>query len=199
MQQRISLSPTGLEVLLALSQSPQGARMKSIAASLDVSTTQVEAALRAMVGLGIVARMATGHRYTLRNDHPALPELVTLAARMSAPARAIDIVLRSNDTIRFAWRDTEGYIVVVAAEDPVDPRDSSELLEMVVPQIRLGRPDVPAIERFEAHEFARLMKVAPSLRMRIASAAQVKGAAQFATPKPAARKPPRRDHALGAP
>lgn len=174
---RINLSPTALEVLLALSQAPQGARMSGIAAALEIPASQVETALRTMVGVGIATRAPTGHRYLLREDHPALAELVALAARMTAPDRAVEIVLRSNEGVDRALRDDAGYIVSVLADDPVDPVGASELLDMVIPHVTLGRDDAPPIEWFDANEFARMLRVAPSLRMRVAAARAVKGRA----------------------
>jgi hypothetical protein len=194
---RINLSPTALEVLLALSQAPQGARMSGLAAALEIPASQVETALRAMVGVGIATRAPTGHRYLLHEDHPALSELVALAARMTDPDRAIEIVLRSNEGVERALRDDSGYIVSVVADDPVDPVGASELLEMVIPHVTLGRADAPPIEWFDANEFARMLRVAPSLRVRVAAAREVKGRA--AGPASSADNRPSRSPTGGVP
>ncbi len=170
MPRRINISGTGLEIVLALSQSP-GARATELAAVLELPLTTVDAALRVLVTLGIVERDASHRRYTLRAQHAAYAELIALAERMPSMQRAMDVVLRANDAVDFAARDDDGYIVAVEPEAGAD----LDALDGALERINAGREEAPQVMRFDVGDFNRLLRVVPSLRARAVAARTVTG------------------------
>lgn len=180
MPRRINLSGTGLEIVLALSQS-SGARASELAAILQLPLTTVDAAVRVLVNLGVLERDARRRRYTLRTQHAALAELVALAERMPAAERAMDIVLRASDAVGFAGRDGEGYIVVFEPTAGMQ----REALEGALERIGTGRDPALHVIRFGAAEFDRLLRVVPSLRARAVASNHVKGHLGRARARPA--------------
>ncbi len=121
----ISSGPA-LDLVLALTQRREGARLAELATASELSLSTAQTAMRLLLTDGIVAREGEHRpRYRLRAEHRASDAIVRLAARYAAPAHSLDLLLRANPSVEFAARDPHGYVVV---EHPLaDSRDLAAL------------------------------------------------------------------------
>ena len=184
---RLISSGPALDLVLALTQRREGARLAELAAASDLSLSTAQAAMRVLLADGIVACQGKYRpRYRLRAEHRASDAIVRLATRYAAPGRSLDVALRANPSIEFAARDAEGYVVV---EHPLaDPRDLAAL-EHVVGLIASGGP-APRMTRYTHQELVDQLRDDVEPRRRAEAATPLKGslARSFSGPAPRTRR-----------
>jgi len=119
-------SAPALDLVLALTQRRDGARLAELAVASGLSLSTAQTAMRLLLTDRIVASEGAHRpRYRLHPEHRASDAIIRLAARHAAPRRSLDIVLRANPAVEFAAHDRDGYVVV---EHPLaDPRDLAAL------------------------------------------------------------------------
>ena len=171
---RLTLSPIGFDIVLALSQTPGGLRLADLSHVIGSPVSSVQTALRILVANRIVTRQAIEPpRYRLDDEHPAREELVSLAAVLPDPAHAIGIVLRANPTVGYAAVDALGFIASELARSPDEA--AQEALDQVLSHIAASRSEAPAVMRMTDLELERLVKVAMGLKARAQRATTIKG------------------------
>jgi hypothetical protein len=171
---RLTLSPIGFDIVLALSQTPDGLRLADLAHVIGSPVSSVQTALRILVANQIVTRQAIeAPRYRLDEEHPAREELVSLAAVLPEPAHAIGVVLRANPIVRYAAVDSLGFIASEIARSTDEVARAA--LDHVLSHIASSRPEAPAVMRMTDAELERLVKVAMGLRARALRATTIKG------------------------
>jgi hypothetical protein len=149
---RLTLSPLGFDIVLALSQAPEGLRLADIGRIIGSPVSSVQTALRVLIANRLVERADVDPpRYGLSSEHPARAELASLATVLPEPAHAIGIILRANPAVRYAAVDSIGFLVADA------------------------RSDAPSLMRMTDDELGRLAKVAMGLRSRVRQALTIKG------------------------
>jgi predicted nucleotidyltransferase len=182
----ISSGPA-LDLVLALTQRREGARLAELAAACELSLSTAQTAMRLLVSDGIVARDDEHRpRYRLRAEHRASDAIERLAARYAAPRHALDVVVRANPSVEFAARDRDGYVVV---EHPLaDPRDLSAL-ERVAGLIAVGGPEL-RMTRYAHHDLLDRLRDDVEPRRRAEAATPLKGslARSFSGPVPRLRR-----------
>jgi len=106
-------SRRALELLLALEQRPEGARLAELARSGNMPLSAGQTGVGLLVAEGIAER-TTGVRphYRIRPEHPLREALLNVAARSLPPERAIQVVLGASPALEFAAQDSRGYILV---------------------------------------------------------------------------------------
>ncbi len=166
---RLTLSPLAMDLLVALSQRPDGSRAADLARIVAAPPTSVTGVLRDLGGHGVVTR--NGWTYHLATEHPAHHELLELCLRLPSPEFAIEIVLRANDAIEFACVDPGGFI---ASERSAAP-ESQAALEMAIETIRRDRADAPYVLRFSVSDLNRIAQSAVGLRARLKAGRVLKG------------------------
>src|SRR5438094_3267638 len=131
---RIISSAIALDLILALTQKREGARLADLATATDTAISAAQVAVRLLLADRLIEREPGRRpRYRLRREHPAIAALIELSLRSTAPAHALDVILRANPAVEFAARDRDGYRVV---EGPIaDPRDVA-LLHAALAKIR---------------------------------------------------------------
>ncbi len=165
-------SATALDLVLALTQRRDGARLAELAAAAGVSLSTAQAAAKLLLADRVAEREPVPRpRYRLR-EHPARDAIVQLAARYPSMERALDVALRANPAVEFAARDRDGYLVVEAAL--ADPRDLA-LLESAIALIGAGRERPPRIARFGHHDLVDALRDEPAPRLRARAATVLKG------------------------
>ena len=168
---RLTLSPIGLDVILAASQVPHGIRLSDLATVIGSPVSSVQTALRILIGSGLIRRLGgSAPRYALA-AHPAHEQLVALATVLPEAEHAIAILLRASPAVSFAAADRGGFILAVddgAAE-------AAALLDGHLGMIRATREPLPAIVRIPSPEFGRLLLVDLELRSRLQAAIVLKG------------------------
>lgn len=179
----ISSGPA-LDLVLALTQRREGARLAELAAASDLSLSTAQTAMRLLLADGIVAREGAHRpRYRLRADHRASDAIVRLAARYAAPPHSLDVVVRSSPSIEFAARDRDGYVLV---EHPLaDPRDLAAL-EDVAGLIAAGGPE-HRMTRYAHHELVDRLRDDLEPRRRAEAAIPLKGSLARSFSGPVAR------------
>ena len=177
---RLMLSPIGFDIVLALSQAPDGLRLADIAHVIGSPTSSAQTALRILVANDIAQRLAKDPpRYRLAPAHPARAELVSLSAVLPDAPHAIGVVLRANPAIAYAAVDAEGFLASQRADAPAA---TLELLDQELGLIAGARSDAPEVVRVPEAELDRHLRVAVGLRARARRAVTIKG-----TPPAAAR------------
>ncbi len=170
---RLTLSPIGFDVILALSQAPSGFRLAELAQVIGSPVSSVQTALRVLVSNGIVRREGDDPpRYVLTSDHPANAPLVSTATLIGDAAHAIGVLLRASPAVAWAGVDGAGFLVGLAADPPAD---ALPLLVRQLDAVTQHRPEAPAVERLPYAELDRLARVALELRSRIRRAVTIKG------------------------
>lgn len=183
-------SPAALDLVLALAQRREGARLAELAAAAGISLSSAQTAVKLLLADGIVERDAGPRpRYRLRADHPARGALLTFAAQYAPAPRALAVVLRANPAVEFAARDRGGYLVVEGAL--ADPRDVA-LLDETLRLVRGDRDQAPRIARFGHHELIDALRDDPAPRRRAERATIVKGSLARSFPSRAPRRATRR-------
>jgi hypothetical protein len=170
---RLTLSPIGFDIVLALTQAPRGLRLVDIGRIIGSPVSSVQTALRVLMGNRLVER-AEGDppRYTLAAEHPAREELASLATVLPDPAHAIGIILRANPAVCFAAVDSMGF-VMAECRDPDDAAVAA--LDRHLELVTSARADAPGMTRMTDAELGRLTRVAVGLRDRIGQALTIKG------------------------
>ncbi len=184
-------SPIALDLALALSQRPAGARLAELAQAAAVPLSTAQTAIGVLLVDEIVERTGAGRpRYHLRPEHAALPAVVELAARYPEPRHAIDVLLRANPSVEFAGRDKDGYIIVESVL--AEPRELVALANLLE-RVREGRTRAPAVTRYRHDDLVDLLRDDEGPRVRARTARIIKGTI-------ARSFPDRRHHArLGKP
>ena len=176
--QQLSLSPIGFQVVLALSQTPDGLRLTEIAHIIGSPVSSAQAALRVLMSNGVVRKEgAETPRYVLSPAHPAGAALVGTAIVIGDPARSIGVILRANPAVAWAAVDAGGFL---AGLEPNIQGASLETLEQHLKMIEDARPGSPVVERMPMPELERLVKVALDVRARAREALTIKGQAPVA-------------------
>jgi hypothetical protein len=187
---RLTLSPIGFDIVLALSQAPGGLRLADLAHVIGSPVSSVQTALRILVANQLVRREALEPpRYRLDPDHPARDELVSLSTVLPDAGHAVGVVLRANPVVTFAAVDALGFLAVTQ-ERPSDEL-AADALERGLALVTGSRPEAPAVMRMTDTEIERLLRVAIGLRERVRSALPLKGRAPvppLQTGDPARRK-----------
>jgi hypothetical protein len=169
---RLTLSPIGLDIVLAASQVPHGIRLSDLATVIGSPVSSVQTALRILMGNGLVRRQGgSAPRYGLAAAHPAHEQLVALATVLPEAEHAIAIILRANPAVSFAAADSTGFILAVDG----GATEAAGLLEGHLQLIRETRDRLPAIIVIPSLEFGRLVTVDLELRTRLARAVALKG------------------------
>ncbi len=170
---RLTLSPIGFDIVLALSQAVEGLRLADLAHVIGSPVSSVQTALRILVANELVRREAVEPpRYRLAPAHPARDELASLATVLPEPAHAIGIILRANPSVAFAAVDSAGFIVAERAEAP---EGAGEALGRHLDLVAGARPGSPGLLRMSEDEFDRLVRVQLELRARARKALAIKG------------------------
>jgi hypothetical protein len=170
---RLTLSPIGFDIVLALSQAPTGLRLADIGRIIGSPASSVQTALRVLIANRLVQRAdAEPPRYTLDAEHPARDDLASLATVLPEPAHAIGIILRANPAVCFAAVDSLGF-VVGECRDP--DGEAVAALDHHLELVSAARSDAPSMTRMSDDELGRLARVAVGLRDRIAKALTIKG------------------------
>lgn len=171
---RLTLSPIGLDIVLAVSQVPHGIRLSDLATVIGSPVSSVQTALRTLIANHLVRRQGgSAPRYCLAPSHPAQEQLVALAAVLPEPEHAIAIILRANPAVAFAAADATGF---TASVDALGMPEPAAILDRHLALIRQTRDRLPAIVRIPAGEFSRLVAVDLELRSRLERAVRLKGA-----------------------
>jgi hypothetical protein len=170
---RLTLSPIGFDIVLALSQVADGLRLADIAHVIGSPISSAQTALRILVANDIVERRAqVSPRYRLAPGHPARAELVSLATVLPDAPHAIGIVLRANPAVAYAAVDADGFLVSERVDAPLEAID---LLDRQLGMISSARSDAPDVFRIAEDEFERHLRVAVGLRARARRAVTIKG------------------------
>ncbi len=174
----LSISALSIDLLVALTQRPDGMGAGELGRLVDGAPTSVQSSLRTLATHHLIRR--DGAKYLLAADHPGVEELVAAGLRLSSPEEALRLVLRASDSVEFASQDAGGF--VVGLREKPNPA-SMAALERSLATISRGRPiTVPTVLRFEIDELARIVHSAMGLRSRLRSATILKGAVR--TPGP---------------
>jgi IclR-like helix-turn-helix domain-containing protein len=170
---RLTLSPLGFDIVLALSQAPEGLRLADIGRIIGSPVSSVQTALRVLIANQLVERAeVVPPRYGLSSEHPAREELASLATVLPEPAHAIGIILRANPAVRYAAVDSIGFLVA----ERRDPDSAAvEALDRHLALVADARSDAPALMRMTDEELGRLARVAMGLRARVRQALTIKG------------------------
>ena len=170
---RLTLSPIGFDIVLALGQAPGGLRLADLAHVIGSPVSSVQTSLRILVANELVRREAVEPpRYRLEPQHPASAELVSLARVLPEPARAIGVILRASPAVTFAAVDALGF-VCVTGDDVEDAAMAA--LEASLEAVASSRAETPAVMRMTAPELERLVRVAVGLADRLRKALVLKG------------------------
>lgn len=186
---RPTLSPIGLDIILAASQVPHGIRLSDLAAVIGSPVSSVQTGLRVLTANGIIRRFgAAVPRYGITEAHPAWEQIVNVAAVLPEPAHATAIIVRANPSVAFAAVDAHGF--VIAVDEGMDV-EAYQLLDRYLDLIRSTHHPMPAILRIPVLEFGRQVAVDLGLRQRMVSAVPLKGHLPRAPRAPVARGAPR--------
>ncbi|MEX2011862.1 MAG: helix-turn-helix domain-containing protein [Chloroflexota bacterium] len=184
---RLTLSPIGFDIVLSLTQTPDGLRLADLAHVMGSPVSSVQTALRVLVANKLVHREEVDPpRYRLTPDHPARDELASLATVLPEPAHAIGVILRANPVVTYAAVDGMGFIVAERDEAAAAPR---EALDRHLGLIAESRAETPAVMRASETELDRLMRVAVGLKGRAAKALTIKGRPPIKRDEPRGRGP----------
>jgi hypothetical protein len=170
---RLTLSPIGFDIVLALSQAPNGLRLADLAHIIGSPVSSVQTALRILISNKLVDRPAADPpHYSLAADHPARDELASLATVLPEPAHAIGVILRANPSVGYAAVDSIGFLVTERTDTDVA---ATNALDHHLRLVADARPEAPALMRMTEDEFGRLARVAMGLRQRARTALTIKG------------------------
>lgn len=170
---RLTLSPIGFDIILALSQAPHGLRLAEIAHVIGSPVSSVQTSLRVLMANEVVRREgADAPRYGLSSSHPAQDALVRTATVIGDGAHAIGLILRASPAVAWAAVDETGFLVGIAPDPPVE---ASERLDRQLRLVADARPDSPAVVRMPMVELERLVRIELELRSRARKAVTIKG------------------------
>src|SRR5829696_6919119 len=170
---RLTLSPIGFDVILALSQTPDGLRLAELAHVIGSPVSSVQTSLRVLIAHALVRRESIEPpRYRVAAEHPAQSALIGTATVIGDAAHAIGVILRANPTVAYAAVDAAGFLV---GEAPDPPTEARLALDRQLAMIADARPDGPRMDRMPMAEMERLVRVALELRARVRRAVTIKG------------------------
>lgn len=171
---RLTISPIGFDLVLALSQAPSGLRLAELAHTIGSPVSSVQTALRVLLANGLAIRLADDPpRYVLSTEHPAATELASLATVLPEPERALGILFRASPAITFAGIDGVGFIVAVDESHP-----ATAALDRHLGLVSAARPATPNVLRMSTPEFGRMLRVSIGVRARVRDAIVLRGSAQ---------------------
>ena len=171
---RLTLSPIGFDIVLALSQAPEGLRLADLSHIIGSPVSSVQTALRVLIANSLVRRPSVEPpRYSLADDHPARDELASLATVLPEPAHAIAVILRANPMISFAAVDKAGFLV--SERRAAANHAAGEALDHHLALVAQARPGSPGLLRMSEEEFKRILRVGVGLRARVQKAVTLKG------------------------
>lgn len=171
---RLTISPIGFDIVLALSQTPGGLRLAEVAHTIGSPVSSTQTALRVLLANGFVARLDDEPpRYVLSRRHPAASELAALSTVLPEPERAYGILFRANPALTFAGVDDAGFIIAVDESQ----REAGAALDHHVSLVRAARPSTPNVLRMTADEFGRMLRVSVGVRARVRDALVLRGSA----------------------
>ncbi|MGH2748380.1 MAG: nucleotidyltransferase domain-containing protein [Actinomycetota bacterium] len=177
---RLIPSRHALEAVAALGQRPDGLRLTDLAAAVGMPSSSAQRALELLGADGFVDRHAGRARHRLVRDHPAVAALEQLALRSLPADAALDIVVRANDSIEFAGKDADGYLVVIRGlADPADEVRLAAAIETTNADRNDARP-VACVR----HDEVRGPSPDPGLRARAASMTILRGSVERSFPAP---------------
>ncbi len=178
---KLIASPLALDLLLALTQRREGARLADLATAVGAPLTSAQRAIRVVLADRVVERHGrTRPFYRLRAEHPGLSVLIDLAYVASAAKRALRIILRASRAVEFAARDEMGYVIVRSAF--ADPTDVVEL-ERGLARIRSRREEQLPVVSYEHDDLRELLREDPSPRERALRAEVVRGSVRRSFPE----------------
>ncbi len=170
---RLTLTPIGFDIVIALGQDPAGLRLSTLAHAIGSPVSSVQAVLRVLVANGLVLRNETSPPdYRLAPDHPGREALEQLALVLPEPAHAVGIALRASPAIEIAVVDAAGFIAGIVPAAHADDRDR---LERALATVGRARTHVPDVELHEAPDLRRLLSVSIGFRDRVRRAILLKG------------------------
>ncbi|HEY7589785.1 MAG TPA: helix-turn-helix domain-containing protein [Candidatus Limnocylindrales bacterium] len=170
---RLNLSPIGFDIVLALSQAPDGLRLADLAHVMGSPVSSVQTALRGLISNQLVRREEVDPpRYLLAPDHPARDELASLATVLPEPAHAIGILLRANPVVAWAAVDSLGFVAATREPPATAPQ---EALDRHLGLVAGSRDETPIVMRLPEPEMDRVLRVGIGLRARLAKALTIKG------------------------
>jgi len=169
---KLIASPVAIDLLLALTQRREGARLAELASAAGVPLTSAQRAMRILLADGVVEREGRSRpQYRLRPDHPGLAVLIDFAFLASPADRTVRILLQASRAVEFAARDRQGYLAV---EHPLaEPRDAVSLDDALLRLERVGQTVL--LLRLGHHQAIARVREDASLRSRVARAAILKG------------------------
>ncbi len=166
-------SPAALDVVLALSQRPAGARLAELAEAAELSLSSAQTAVTVLLADRIVERESGRRpRYRLRQEQPALSPIVELAARYPEPTHVMDLLLRANPSVEFAARDNEGYLYV---ESVLAEPGELIALESLLKKVQEGREETLSLVRYEHDDLVDFLRDDETPRVRARAAKIIKG------------------------
>src|SRR5712692_7870100 len=188
-------SRRALELLLALEQRPEGARLAELARSGNMPLSAGQTGVGLLVAEGIAER-TTGVRphYRIRPEHPLREALLNVAARSLPPERAIQVVLGASPALEFAAQDSRGYILV---RSPLAEPSQIVALKHGLERVRSGREKQLPVTAYDHDELRELLLDDPSPRGRAGRARVLRGSVERSFPRRRGRRRPGRS--LGHP
>ena len=169
---RLTLTPAGLDVVVALAHDPGGMRLSPLAHVIDAPVSSVQAVLRSLIASGLVERDGrTPPAYALA-DHPARDALVRLALVLPEAVHVLSVVLRASPAIGYAAVDRDGFIATL---QPSGSDDAVARLRATLADISAARTDMPPVGLSLAADLERLIAVSVGSRARLAAAITLKG------------------------
>lgn len=170
---RLTLSPIGFDVILALSQAPEGLRLAELAHVIGSPVSSVQTSLRVLIANALVRRESVEPpRYHVADDHPAQAALISTATVIADAAHAIGVILRANPAVAYAAVDAAGFVVGIATDHAPA---AIATLDRQLGMIADARPDGPQVIRMSMDELDRMVRVALELRARVRRAVTIKG------------------------
>jgi hypothetical protein len=170
---RLTLTPISFDIIIALTQVPDGLRLSALAHAIGSPVSSVQAALRVLVANGLADRDGTAPPlYRMRSSHPARDALSHLALVLPEAAHAMAIVVRANPAVELAVVDSAGFVVGIGSGASAADRAR---LGGGLDAIRATRRDTPQIELIDQDELERHLVVSVGLRDRVRRAVLLKG------------------------
>lgn len=163
------------EVVVALTQRPDGMRLNEIADALSAPLSSIQRVVTSLTEDHLVeAEAERPRRYSINMRHPAANGLAEFSLRLVPVERAMDVAVRANRAVEFAGRDRRGYLIVLSPfAEPIDIVRLSSILE----QINRLREDAVRFEITEREDVRETLRESLDLRERGLLMTAVKGSA----------------------
>ena len=171
---RLTISPIGFDLVLALSQAPPGMRLVELANTIGSPVSSAQTALRVLLAHELVIRrQEEPPRYVLSERHPAARELAALSTVLPEAERALGILFRANTALVYAGVDAAGFIIAVDLDQPA----AAAALDRHLALVEAARSPTPNVLRMTADEFGRMLRVSLGVRARVRDAIVLRGSA----------------------